>query len=123
MEFHISRLSRDRYQFEDALFALTGNVIFANFHAVRAFAQKMNQKRDLVRFPEQAVQAGQLNAMGLIDEILHQVVAQYRQQRNPQAMEQGAGLAGSQIWAARRSTRRCSSSPTNFPPWRSIARG
>ncbi len=86
MEFHISRLSRDRYQFEDALFSVTGNVIFADFHAVRALAQKMNQKRDLARYPEQAMRAGQINAMGMIDEILHTVAAQYREQRNPLAL-------------------------------------
>ncbi len=88
MEFHIARQTRDRYQFDDALFSLTGNVIFANFHAARVFAQKMNEKRDLVNFPEQAVRAGQINAMGLIDEILHQIAAQYREQRNPQVMAQ-----------------------------------
>ncbi|MER3457579.1 MAG: hypothetical protein C4309_02035, partial [Chloroflexota bacterium] len=65
MEFHVSRQARDRYQFDEALFALSGNVIFANFHAARAFAQKINQKRDLINFPEQAVKAGELNAMGL----------------------------------------------------------
>ena len=85
-EFHVSRHARDRYEFDDVLFALSGNVIFANFHAARVFAQKMNSKRDLVTFPEQAVKAGQLNAMGLIDELLHYVAAQYRQQVNPQAM-------------------------------------
>ena len=88
MEFHVSRLARDRYQFEQSLFALNGNVIFANFHASRLFAQKINQKRDLVNFPEQAVRAGQINAMGLIDEILHLVVALYRQQHNQQAIAQ-----------------------------------
>jgi Alpha amylase, catalytic domain len=88
MEFHIARQTRDRYQFDDALFSLTGNVIFANFHAARVFAQKMNLKRDLVTFPEQAVKAAQINAMGLIDEILHQVAALYRQQCNPLAMQQ-----------------------------------
>ena len=88
MELHISRPSRDRYQFDDMLFGLTGNVIFANPRAARLFAQKINQQRDLARHPEQAVSAGQLNAMGLIDEILHLVVAQYRQQRNPRAVEQ-----------------------------------
>jgi glycosidase len=88
MEFHIARQTRDLYQFDDALFSLTGNVIFANFHAARVFAQQMNQKRDLARFPERAVKAAQVNAMGLIDEVLHYVVAQYRQQRNPQAMAQ-----------------------------------
>ena len=85
-EFHISRQSRDRYQFDEGLFASGGNVIFANFHAARVFAQKMNDKRDLVNFPERAVRAGQINAMGLIDEILHTVVQEYREQRNPLAM-------------------------------------
>ncbi len=83
MEFHISRQARDRYQFDQSLFAFTGNVIFANFHAARVFAQKMNDKRDLIAFPEQAVQAGQINAMGLIDEILHMILQGYRQERNP----------------------------------------
>jgi glycosidase len=88
MEFHISREARDRYQFDETLFSLSGNVLFANFHAARVFAQKMNDKRDLVRFPEQTVRAGQINALGLIDEILHYVVGLYREQRNPEVMRQ-----------------------------------
>jgi len=86
MEFHISRRARDYYQFDQSLFSLSGNVIFANFYATRTFAQKMNQKRDLIRFPEQAVRAGQINAMGLVDEILHFVVGLYRKQMNPEVM-------------------------------------
>jgi len=85
-EFHVSRTARDRYQFDQTLFAICGNVIFANFRATLVFAQKMNAKRDLVHFPEQAVKAGQINAMGLIDEILHYIVGQYRDQKNPEAM-------------------------------------
>ncbi|MGD8792868.1 MAG: alpha-amylase family glycosyl hydrolase [Anaerolineae bacterium] len=87
-EFHVSRQARDQYRFDQALFSLHGNVLLANFHAARVFAQKMNQKRDLVRFPERAVKAGQINAMGLIDELLHHMVQQYREQRNPRAMAQ-----------------------------------
>jgi len=70
------------------LFSSTGSFIIANFHAARVFAQKMNERRDLVRFPEQTVKAGQIHAMGLIDEILHHVVDVYRKERNPQVMEQ-----------------------------------
>ena len=88
MEFHVSRQARDYYQFDQSLFSLNGNVIFANFYGARIFAQKMNQKRDLVRFPEQAIRAGQINAMGLIDEILHFVVSLYRQQINPKVMQE-----------------------------------
>ncbi len=88
MEFHVSRIARDRYQFDELLFASSGNVILANFHAARVFAQKMNQQRDLVSYPERVVRAGQINAMGLIDEIFHVVVNQYRQQLNPKVMQE-----------------------------------
>lgn len=88
MEFHISRKARDRYQFDETLFSLRGSVIFANFHGARTFAQKMNEKRNLVRFPEQAIKAGQINAIGLIDEILHYIVGLYHEQENSQAMGQ-----------------------------------
>jgi hypothetical protein len=90
-EFHVSRQARDRYQFDESLFTLSGNVVFANFHAARVFAQKMNGKRDLVSFPEQAVKAGQINAMGLIDEFSHLVVQLYREQRNPRVMQAALG--------------------------------
>jgi hypothetical protein len=46
MEFHISRQARKRYHFEDSLFSFDGNVIFANFHAARVFAQRMNEVRN-----------------------------------------------------------------------------
>ncbi|MGC9400494.1 MAG: alpha-amylase family glycosyl hydrolase [Anaerolineae bacterium] len=86
-EFHVSRAKRDEYAFDDVLFSLTGNVVFADFHAARLFAQKINAKRDLIRHPEQAVRAGEINAMGLIDEILHFVVQRYREERNPTVMK------------------------------------
>jgi len=87
-EFHISRQARDRYQFSELIFGQAGNVIFADFHAARLFATKMNQKRDVINFPENVVRAGQINAMGLIDEILHMVVQLYRQQINPKVMQE-----------------------------------
>jgi glycosidase len=86
MEFHISRQARERYGLDDALFTLRGGVVLANFHAARIFAQRMNARRDLARFPERAVRAGQINAMGLIDEILHLVIEMYRREKSPHSM-------------------------------------
>jgi glycosidase len=83
MEFHISRIARDRYKFDQSLFSYNGNAIFANFHASRVFSQKLNEKLDLINYPEQAVKAGQINAMGLIDEIFHHVINLYRRRFNP----------------------------------------
>ena len=61
MEFHVSRHARDYYHFDQSLFEFNGNVIFANFHAARSFAQKMNQNRDLIHNPEQAVKSSEIN--------------------------------------------------------------
>ena len=83
MEFHVSRKARDKYQFDLTLFTAKGKVIFANFHAAQLFAQKVNAQRDLVNSPEQAVSAAEINAMGLIDEIMHILITQYRESIKP----------------------------------------
>ncbi len=87
-EFHVSRGARERYGFKEALFGLTGNVVFADFAAARRFAGKMNAQREAGADPDTpaaAVRAGDLTALGLVDEILHFVVELYRRQRNPRA--------------------------------------
>ena len=82
-EFHVSRRARDRYGFDRALFGSTGNVVFADFRAARLFADRMNRGRDLEKHPEQAVKASEINAMGLIDEMLHVILARYRERVRP----------------------------------------
>ena len=82
LEFHISRNSRQTYEADEALFGLRGNVVFINFNAARSLAQKMNSKRNLTISPELAVSAAQLNAMGILDEINHRIMAQFRQQKD-----------------------------------------
>ncbi len=79
-EFHISRQSRDKFEISNLLFALDGNVILSNNSASQSIVGKMNADRDLKRYPEQALQASDLNAMGLIDEILHYIFRQYRRE-------------------------------------------
>ena len=80
-EFHVSRESREHYSLDEEFFSLNGNVIFANFHGARVFAHRLNQKRDLVKYPEHSARAGELNAMGLIDEILHHAIFLYSEQK------------------------------------------
>ncbi|HTC95458.1 MAG TPA: alpha-amylase family glycosyl hydrolase [Terriglobales bacterium] len=96
-EFHVSRAAREQYQFDDVLFTLTGNVVFANLKASREFAHRMNLARDVERHPERAVHPGALNAMGLIDEALHAVAALYRQQRDPKAMVDALAWFGARL--------------------------
>ncbi|MBA4312894.1 MAG: alpha-amylase [Chlorobiaceae bacterium] len=82
-EFHILSPVRNKYDVDDSLFTITGNAIFPNYHAVRVLAQKMNSQRDLQSHPEKSVRAGELNAMGLIDEIYHYVLRLYEETKNP----------------------------------------
>ncbi len=99
MEFHISRAARERYQFPESLFSFNGNVVFADLDACRAFAFRMNQVRDAARNPDQAVHAGQLFAMGLIDEASHVVMAQYRKQFDPEVMTAALDWFAAQVGA------------------------
>ena len=78
-EFHISRAARERYDFDQSIYQFTGNAVLADLQAVRAFAQRMNDRCDVDRNPHLTVYAGDLHAMGLIDEISHLLVQLYDQ--------------------------------------------
>jgi hypothetical protein len=73
-EFHVSRIAREKYNFDEQLFALNGNVVLADFAAARRFAESMTKVRG------QVIPASDINAMGLIDEINHILVRQYDMQ-------------------------------------------
>jgi glycosidase len=77
MEFHVSRAARDHYRFDQSLYQITGNVVLANPRGAHEFAHRMNDLRDRTRYPDRFVHAGELNAMGLIDELSHLVVKLY----------------------------------------------
>ncbi len=89
MEFHIARAFRDRFELRDLLFSYTGNVIFGNVAASRRLAQQMNDARvamggpSAIDDPKAVVHAGQIFAMGLIDELSHAVVERYRKEQDP----------------------------------------
>ncbi|HSJ56464.1 MAG TPA: 4-alpha-glucanotransferase, partial [Anaerolineae bacterium] len=98
-ELHVSRPARDRYRFAVSHFAEDGHAVFRDIRSVRVFVQEINEKRDLTGDPpnEQAVKAGQLNAMALIDATLHHVARLYRRQLNPQFLHQAQQWLAGQI--------------------------
>ncbi|HVO41273.1 MAG TPA: alpha-amylase family glycosyl hydrolase, partial [Aggregatilineales bacterium] len=95
--FHVNGEARHYYQFERSLFAASGKAAIVNFFAARNFAQQMNQKRDLASFPEQAVQASQINAMALIHGITQYMFRQYCQQQNPHMMTEAMARLEGQL--------------------------
>ena len=81
MEFHISGKARKHYDFSDKLFTYNGNVIFADLRAVREFTAKVNTVR--AKEGKQPMSIGEINALGLMDEIMHAFLAEYRKQYAP----------------------------------------
>lgn len=98
-EFHISRRARDRYQLDESLFSFDGRVILGNLHAARELAHRLNEERDLVTYPEQAVQPGDVNAMGLLDELQHVLIRRYQEQVGPDVMGRALDALTAQVGA------------------------
>ncbi len=74
-EFHISANARKKYKLSQPLFALQGRILFANFQASRSLSKQLNEKG----LP---VPAAELNAFGLMDEVLHVIIQSYVQRQN-----------------------------------------
>ena len=85
-EFVVSRAARERYQFEGTLSAGGANTV-AVLPALRTLAHRVNQSRKVELVPDSSVGAGHLQAIGLIGEMMHAVVEQYRLQMSPSAMQ------------------------------------
>ena len=100
-EFHISRKLRDAYGLSDTLFSVSGNVVFADFRAARELAHRLNERRDAHHHPERAVRASRLYALGLIDEVLHLMVARHRQLRAPRLWTQVLSLLSRDLGEAK----------------------
>jgi glycosidase len=95
MEFHVSRAAREQLGIETSLFRSTGNLILPDFRAARLLARRINERVDAALLPERTVRAGRLNAMALIDEILHDVARLFREKAQPDALDRAlADLEG-----------------------------
>ena len=86
-EFHINRKLRQECNFDQTLFASSGNAIFADFKAVQKFQTLLNEVFEKRGQNENKVSAGNLNAMGLIDEIFHHVCMLFRRDKAPDAFK------------------------------------
>jgi hypothetical protein len=75
----ISRDARNKYELNDFKFTERGNIEFeGDTHLVRLFVQKLNQKRDLINYPELAIRIGEFNGMALMYEIKKNLLELYR---------------------------------------------
>jgi glycosidase len=66
----VSRKARTIYDLDEFEYSELGNINFdGEIYKVRLFVQKLNQKRDLINFPEKAIKIGKFNGMTLTFEI------------------------------------------------------
>lgn len=86
-DLHVAKHARIKYQFDESLFSLQGNVLIANFYQARLLAQKINSKREEEKIFDAYVTPGQLNAAGLLHEIFHFVIRHYEEKENPGVFE------------------------------------
>ncbi|TFG17968.1 MAG: alpha-amylase [Promethearchaeota archaeon] len=77
----LSRDARQKYDLEEFEFNEKGNIEFnGDIYSVRLFVQKLNQKKDLINYPELAIKVAQFNGMALIWEINNDIIELYKQE-------------------------------------------
>jgi len=75
-DFHISNKARKKYNIDQSLFQLSGEVVLKDFSTIREVTQLINEDRD------EPLYASDLNAIGLIHESIHYVISLYKKQNN-----------------------------------------
>lgn len=81
--FHVSKESRQKYEFEATLFSLVGDLIISDAKTARKLTEKINKKRREEGRHTELITVGQLNALGLMHEIFHLLIRKYEETDNP----------------------------------------
>ena len=85
--FHVSKATRNKYNFDKSLFSLNGDLIIADFHQARLLSEKINTKRKSEGNLNNLVVPGNLNALGLLHEIFHYLIRIYEERENPGVLD------------------------------------
>ncbi len=81
--FHVRKSCRTKYNIEESLFTVTGDLIIANFYQARLLAQKINEQRIKEGKADLQVAPGMINGLGLLHEIFHYLIRLYETKENP----------------------------------------
>ncbi|MGE5436669.1 MAG: alpha-amylase family glycosyl hydrolase, partial [Syntrophothermus sp.] len=88
-DFHVLKDSRIKFNIEDSLFSLVGDLIVSNFNQARILAKKINDIRVKEGKVDQQVTGSQINALGVLHEIFHFIIRKYEQDHNPNVFTKG----------------------------------
>ncbi len=95
--FHVTKDSRIKYEFEENLFSLKGNLVISDFHSARLLSEKINYVRRKEGKFEQQVTAGQINALGLLHEIFHLLIRKYEENNKKGVFKDGIDFLEKQV--------------------------
>lgn len=80
--FHVSKSSRIKYEFEETLFSLIGDLIISDPKTARLLTERINKKRRDENRHTELITVGQLNALGLMHELFHLLIRKYEETDN-----------------------------------------
>ena len=86
-DFQVTKKSRLKYEIENSLFSIVGDLIIANFRQARILANKINTKRKSQGITDKLVTPGVINGIGLQHEIFHYLIRVYEQTENKNVFE------------------------------------
>jgi glycosidase len=81
--FHVKKSARDKYNFDENLYSIRGNLVIISSHQARILSEKINSVRRTEGKIEQLITPGQINALGILHEIFHFLIRYYEQDINP----------------------------------------
>lgn len=81
--FHVSKLARDKYNFQDDYYSIRGNLVITDGKRARLLSDKINTIRKSEGRASDLVTTGQINTMGLLHEIFHFLIRHYEEKENP----------------------------------------
>ncbi|MDX9783371.1 MAG: alpha-amylase family glycosyl hydrolase [Spirochaetia bacterium] len=96
-EFHVHASLREITGVDSALFMSSGNLVIPNFAAARNMAQTLRSLGSIRGQDTKTLSAGRLNAMGLVDEILHGVLRLYRERIDQEVLRRLMSAAGEAV--------------------------
>ncbi len=114
-EFHVRKYSRSKYQLDQNLFSISGDLVIANFRLARTLADKINRIKKAEGKNDQQTSAGQINAFGLMHEIFHYLVRYYEEKENPGVFSRGIDYLRNSIDSDKLDNI-CTSFLDEFPP-------
>ncbi len=115
MEFHVKASIRPALSLASPLFRTSGNLVLPDFSAVRQLSFKIRELGGRRGQATDKLSAGNLNAMGLVDEILHIVLAIYRERAEPDLLPRLSEYVQKEI-GSRAYSRLLAAFTAIFPP-------